>query len=358
MITAVKTLPPHPSPEQYRTQAKDLLKAWKSGDSDAVSRVRKFHVRRDAAPALAGAQLVLAREHGFQSWPKFARHIAAMNLDNSPESRFESAAHAVVTGDVATLERLLRESPGLIRARSTRAHRATLLHYMGANGVEDFRQKTPENAVATLRVLLRAGAEIDAEADMYHRDTTLGLVATSVHPLRAGVQAELMEVLLAAGATVDPHGRAVVDCLANGRGHAAEFLAARGAHLDLEGAAGVGRLDLAAALLPGAARRQIERGFLWACEYGRNDVVEFLLANGADPRAQADVGQTGLHMAVIGGRIDTVRLLVAHGAPLEEKNRYGGTALGQARWCAANGDPAADYATIADLLIASGARRS
>lgn len=357
MITDVKTLSPHPSLEQYRTQAKDLLKAWKRGDPEAGSRVRKFHVRPGAAPALAGARLVLAREHGFAGWGKFARHIEALNRADSAESRFELAADAVVAGDVAALRGVLREDPGLIRARSSRAHHATLLHYVGANGVEDFRQRTPKNAVAVLRVLLDAGAEVDAEANMYHRDTTLVLVATSLHPLRAGVQTELMEVLLAAGAAVDPHARVVVDCLANGRGQAAAFLAARGASLDLEGAAGVGRLDLVMMLLPQAARPQIDRGFLWACEYGHDDVVEFLLANGANLRAQADAGQTGLHMAVIGGRIDTVRLLLARGAPPEAKNRYGGTAVSQARWCLEYGDPAVDYAPIVELLTASGAQR-
>ena len=31
--------------------------------------------------------------------------------------------------------------------KSAAAHRATLLHYIGANGVEGYRQKTPKNAV-------------------------------------------------------------------------------------------------------------------------------------------------------------------------------------------------------------------
>lgn len=57
-------------------------------------------------------------------------------------------------------------------------------------------------------------------------------------------------------------------------------------------------------------------------------------------------------------RIDTIRLLLAREAPIEEKNRYGGAALGQARWCEAHGDPAVDTAPIIELLIASGARRS
>jgi hypothetical protein len=61
--------------------------------------------------ALADAQLVIAREHGFESWPKFVKHIEALTREKSPVSQFELAADAIVTGDAAALERLLRENP-------------------------------------------------------------------------------------------------------------------------------------------------------------------------------------------------------------------------------------------------------
>ena len=60
------------------------------------------------------------------------------------------------------LKKLLREDPELIRARSTREHRATLLHYVSANGVESYRQKTPKNIVRITKLLLDAGAEAKA----------------------------------------------------------------------------------------------------------------------------------------------------------------------------------------------------
>ena len=116
-------------------------------------------------------------------------------------SRFEAAADAIVSGDVATLKRLLREDPKLIRAISTREHGATLLHYVSANGVEGYRQKTPKNIVAIAEMLLNAGAEIDATANVYGGGcTTLGLAATSIHPERAGVQEALLQTLLDHGA--------------------------------------------------------------------------------------------------------------------------------------------------------------
>src|SRR5690349_9994223 len=73
---------------------------------------------------------------------------------------FEGAADAIVNGDVATLVRLLDEEPQLIHQRSTREHRCTLLHYVGANGVEGYRQKSPPNAVELAELLLERGAEV------------------------------------------------------------------------------------------------------------------------------------------------------------------------------------------------------
>ncbi len=99
----------------------------------------------------------------------------------------------------------------------------------------------------------------------------------------------------------------------------------------------------------------MERGFLWACEYGRNEVVEFLLQHGASLEAQANTGQTALHWAIIGGHADTIKLLVDRGASLEAKNAYGGTALSQALWSATHGDAAIDYAPIIALLKQHGA---
>jgi ankyrin repeat protein len=154
----------------------------------------------------------------------------------------------------------------------------------------------------------------------------------------------------------------LVSALHNGRPEAAEFLAQHGAQLDLEGAAGVGRLDVVAAffhgdgsLKPSATKTQMEWGFLWACEYGRNSVVEFLLNRGVDLRAHENTGLTGLHWAVVGGHMETIELLLERGAPLDAKSVYGGTALGQALWCASNGDSGVDYARIIERLTRAGA---
>jgi ankyrin repeat protein len=128
----------------------------------------------------------------------------------------------------------------------------------------------------------------------------------------------------------------VTGCLANGRGPAAEYLAARGAQLDLEGAAGIGRLDLVkdyfdadGRLKPTATTKQMEAAFAWACEYGRTTVVDFLLDRGLpiDAAVRHD-GQTGLHWAAIGGHTDLVSRLLERRAPIAAVDRtYKGTPL-------------------------------
>src|SRR5262249_60653811 len=87
---------------------------------------------------LAGTQFFIAGEHGFRSWPTFGRHVQELARANSPVSAFEAAADAITNGDAQTLRTLLAERPGLVQERSTREHRSTLLHYVAANGVEDF----------------------------------------------------------------------------------------------------------------------------------------------------------------------------------------------------------------------------
>ena len=252
--------------------------------------------------------------------------------------QFEEAVDAIVGGDLEGLGKLLRESPDLVRARSSEGHRSTLLHYVSANGVEDVRQKTPPNVVEIAKLLLDAGADVNAESDAYRgRCTTLGLTATSCHPHNAGVQIPLMNLLIERGAVIDgPDGYSGVNaCLQNGRGEAAEFLASRGARLDLEGAAGIGRLDIVQSFFAGdgslitpATQNQMRDGFAWACQFSRTDVVDFLLQKGMKADAKLRHGETGLHWAAYGGHSAIAKLLLDRGAPIDVKDdRYSGTPL-------------------------------
>jgi ankyrin repeat protein len=364
-------LPRHPHLGYYKKLAKDLLKADASNDPTAIrewtkqlvpaDQIERIETRlRSATIAkLADAQFVVARAHGFASWPKFARHIDDLQHAGSPDAKFEEAAESIASGDIATLRRLLDERPELIRQRSSRDHRSTLLHYVSANGIEDFRQRTPANIVEITRLLLDAGADVNAESDAYGgHSMTLGLVATSIHPEAAGVQIELMELLLTRGAMIERvPGEAVRGCLANGRPLAAGFLAAHGAYLDFENAAGVGRLDRVKELVTTTSNENLARGFVWACEYGHNDVVEFLLHYGIDPAVGAGGDMTGLHLAAHEGQLDTVKLLLAHNAPLEVKNMYGGTVLGQTLWSVIH-HPMPAHREIVETLLTAGAKVS
>jgi ankyrin repeat protein len=339
--TDLKPLPDRPSIEQYTKQARDLLK---SGDSERIAR---SHPHAPASATLADAQLVIAREHGFESWANFVEAIRDLSGKDSLFSKFERAADAIVAGEEAKLKSLLDENPDLIHARSGRVHHAALIHYIGANGFENYRQKTPPNAVTIAKILLDAGADPNAIADCYGKSSVLLLVASSVHPKRAGVQIELMQLLLDRGAKID----GVNAALHNGHGEAAAFLARCGAVLDLEGAAGVGRLDLVERYFSDSSAEQKNAAFSWACEYGHNDVVSFLLNNGVIGEER----MPGLHWAIVGGQLETIKLLLDRGASLETRNMYGGTALGQALWSAQNGDSTIDYAPIAELLVERGA---
>ena len=460
-----RELPARPNLDQYKKQAKELFKAIRSGDRDALDRLHGFHPRsKKAEPTtltLADAQLVIAREHGFDSWTKFADQIESILGDRSPKAvwrrveqailtgdapaleamirehgamlrqspglswvgdlrqdglgnrgqtdsppdarsiiaakqhfdssddyaaftgamrdpqshvaPFEAAVDAIVGGDAATLERLLRQRPELIRARSMRTHHSTLLLYLGANGVEGYRQRTPKNAPQIAEMLLDAGADVNAVGDMYRGTTTLGLVATSIYPVRAGVQEALIDLLLARGASLDravapdyTHGRLVNACLANGRGEGAELVARRGAHLDLEGAGGVGRLDIVktffdsdGGLTSPATADNMKSSFKWACGYGHLDVVRFLIDRGIDV-GERHRGETALHVAAFGGHGDVVALLLKCGAPVNvEDEVWAGTPLGWALHAWGNlpdGVEPDRYYEVVDLLIGAGAK--
>ncbi|HEY1984237.1 MAG TPA: ankyrin repeat domain-containing protein [Terracidiphilus sp.] len=83
----LKELPARPNLEQFKKQAKDLARDCRLEVPDAIARAHRhlphFEKPSQSRVALTEAQLVIAREHGFESWPKFAAHIAALNLERA-----------------------------------------------------------------------------------------------------------------------------------------------------------------------------------------------------------------------------------------------------------------------------------
>ncbi len=324
--------------EDYQQLAEALVEELKSGEQRAAWRFTWAHPRfrdkvaddvRAAAFDLADAQMVIARENCFEDWQALAEFVEAAGRDG-PIARFEAAVEAVVAGDVATLRSLLHDNPELLRARSTRRHRGTLLHYVAANGVEQSRQKTPANAVEVAALLLEAGAEVDALGEMYGGEcTTLSMLVSSCHPANAGLQVALAETLVDYGAAIGRPGQQseVVTALAFGYLDTAEALARRAPpSSDLVAAAGLGRLDDVIRDLPAADAASRHAALAIAAQHGRVDVVRLLLDAGLDPNRFNPKGFHGhstlLHQAAWGGHLDVVRLLVDRGARTDIRDKH------------------------------------
>lgn len=355
--------------DDYEREAVALYEALQARENAALWNFKWMHPHfrgktvTDVDPVrldLDDARLVVAHEYFLQTWFDLMKFADQMSHDG-PAAKFEKAADMVVAGDIDTLKAMIEDDPKLVHARSPRSHRATLLHYIAANGVEGFRQKTPPNAVDVARVLLDAGADPDALAMMYDNlCTTMSMLVSSAHPAGAGVQAELAELLLDYGARHKGPGTEwqsdVMTALAFGYSKTAERLASRGAPADsLPAAAGLGRIDDVLRLLPTADERRRHVALALAAQHGHAEVVKILLDAGEDPNRFNPDGfhahSTPLHQAISAGRENVVKLLLDRGARTDIRDKvYGGTALGWAVYC--------EQPAIADELRSRGASAS
>jgi hypothetical protein len=100
---ANRHFPVRPNLEQLKHQAKDLLRAFRAGDPDAIADFRQHHtkpVEKESA-RLADAQFVLARSYGVPSWPRLV--IACRMTD------------AIWRGDVDAVRKMVLRDPRLIK---------------------------------------------------------------------------------------------------------------------------------------------------------------------------------------------------------------------------------------------------
>ena len=304
--------PSAPSLEQLRKQAKDLLRAHRAGNPQAVARVAAHEPGEPLK--LTGAQHVVAREHGFPSWTRlkvyverlaahgpdlehayhedldyyegraYGLHASARDGTERAVAAFAPLGRADPRGGRACRGRApprLRELGGAAPPRRgpartgepfARAYRAVEAHDL--DGLRAQLETFPDLAAAVgtngndllgmagatcderlVRVLLDAGA--DPTRGNAHGWTPLHQAAYSNLPL-------LARMLLDEGVPVDVSGarrRAARRWSSPSSGAIArsrEVLAERGVHpRNLRAAAGLGRLDLVEELVrpTGAWRR-------------------------------------------------------------------------------------------------------
>ena len=101
------TLPAYPDLDQLRHQAKDLLRAAQSGDTDSIVRVRAV----SDTLTLAAAQLALAREYGFASWPRLKEEVEARTLELAEKA--DEFCQASINGNIRRAAHMLEETPAI-----------------------------------------------------------------------------------------------------------------------------------------------------------------------------------------------------------------------------------------------------
>lgn len=158
-----KSLPARPNLEQLKNQAKDLLKSHNSGDPEAHQRIRENHPEwsKSSAPeiraaklSLGDAQLVIAREYGFTSWPKLKAHVES--LAPAADS-MQILKAAVVANDTAGTARALEQYPEL----KLKLNNPLPDYGFGTTALLAAVQQTNKEMID---LLLRAGADINGRS--------------------------------------------------------------------------------------------------------------------------------------------------------------------------------------------------
>ncbi|HTD88717.1 MAG TPA: ankyrin repeat domain-containing protein [Candidatus Binatia bacterium] len=190
-----RNLPARPDIQQLKHQAKDLLKSYKAGEPDAVERIRQSHPGREQGRAreqaavgnlrLSDAQLVVAREYGFESWPKLKTAVENMLLDQGDPAML---LHRAFRDDNASLVRKLLARHPEFKARINAP----------VPEVFDSPPITLVKSREMLDVLLEAGADINAKSRWWAGG--FGLLHSA--------SPELARYAVQRGAVVDVHAAA------------------------------------------------------------------------------------------------------------------------------------------------------
>src|SRR6266850_7665093 len=190
-----------------------------------------------------------------------------------------AAVEAIHRGDVASLQCLLRENPGLATARlgnpnDCNGMSRTLLHI-----ATDWPGHFP-NGAATVAALITHGAEVNACFRGVHTETALHWAASSD-------DLAVLDALLDHGADVEARGAVIgggtplADAVAFGQWQAARRLVERGARPTLWQAAALGLMarveeHFAANVAP--TPDEVTNAFWCACHGGQRPSAEYLLS--------------------------------------------------------------------------------
>jgi len=335
------SLPERPDLRQLRSRAKELRDGARRGDAAAVARMTRHHpgVAGDAVP-LAAAQLVIARELGFPSWPRLvavieagaaARQVAADFVSASVEGRMQRASEisqadpgiagssllaASVLGDAGAVREHLAASPAAAVAIDDERGWPPLLYA----GYSRWHQIDPD-AAAGLAEVVRLLLANDASAD-----TNDGGQPRFRSALKGSVEVNnpaVTAVLLEAGANPDL-GQPVAEAAAHPDLRCLRLLLSRGARVAGTWAVGsavfhddLGATALLLEALAGSGGRAADaatEALLDAAATASFPVVEALLNAGADPQARDGDGVSALRLAVRAGKEETAARLRALGA--------------------------------------------
>ena len=261
-----------------------------------------------------------------------------MNNSDFKDPLFRKAVEAIDTGNLVSLNDLLDKNPSLISQRldtPTEGYFASpyLIWFVADNPVRN--DKLAANIIDITGTLIQYIQRHAPETLEEQIDYTLGLVATGRIARESGLQIDLMDLLINAGAKPG-NG---IGALAHGNKAAAKHLIKRGGELTLTTAIGLDQLDDVLRLLNKATNSDKQTALIASAFLGRADMIKLLIESDADVNAYIDRSSgfhshaTALHQAVYNGSLESVKLLIDAGADLNAKDLiYDGTPLAWAKY--------------------------